>query len=287
MKIGITGSTGFISSTVAGEFKRHGHQILSLDPWVREDYQNDKELKQLDWVFHFGAKTSIPGSSADPFGTLSSNLNSTIKALKIAEQQKAKFIYLSSYVYGPPQYVPVDEKHNINVTNPYMGSKFLGEEVCRQMSKFCSIPLVILRAFNIYGHVFKQGRLISDILSAYQTQSPFTLNNPNPRRDYLYVKDFILLLHRIVDANDLSNVTFNVGSGKSYSNIEVIEKFNKLIKEPLNVQIDYNPRQNDILECVADISKIQETFSWEPRYSLKQGLSEIISEIQLNRDLAL
>ena len=279
--LGITGFNGFIGNAVGEAMARQGHSILSLDPWVREQTLNKNPVSgHLDWIFHFGAKTSIAQSHKDPTGTYKSNLESTLRALEIARQQQAKFLYLSSYIYGKPHYLPVDEDHEIQVTNPYMGSKYLCEQLCRQVCKFFGVPLCILRPFNIYGLAFKEGRLFSDLLLAFNERKPLVLNDPDPRRDYLYIKDFITLLEKIVYTDEMIEGIFNVGSGQSHSNREIVNIFNSLTERPVEVITNTQPRPNDILECVADASKAIEAFTWKPHYTLEQGISEVIMEME-------
>ena len=96
---------------------------------------------------------------------------------------------MSSYVYGNPKYLPIDEKHPVASANPYMGSKITGEEICRQLSHLLKFPLIILRVFNIYGDFEIPGRLISDLLQNLRQGNSLVLNDPVPKRDYLYIKD--------------------------------------------------------------------------------------------------
>ena len=74
-----------------------------------------------------------------------------MQALKVAHFSSASFIFMSSYVYGDPEYIPINEKHPLRANNPYMGSKIICEKICQDFSKQFDIPLIILRAFNIYG----------------------------------------------------------------------------------------------------------------------------------------
>ena len=284
MKIGITGINGFIGNAVSKALLDHGHSITKLDKYTKEfQLPNMREIGPLDWILHFGANTSIMDSFEDPGGTIQNNLWSTMQALSLAEKSNAKFIYLSSYIYGQPKYIPVDEEHEINTTNPYMASKYLGEVLSQQFCEHCKIPLIILRAFNIYGFNNKTGRLISDLFSAFIKHELFTLHDPKPRRDYLYIKDFIALIIAITNKTKAHEGIFNVGFGKSYSNLEVVNLFNSLTENALEIALKNQIRTNDIQNCVVDNSKVCTAYSWQPHYSLYDGISEMIHEIQGNR----
>ncbi len=281
MIVGITGADGFIGEAVWKELLSQGQRLVSLDEFVRGNCSSDVlKLEKLDWVLHFGAKTSIDGSFDNPFETFKNNLDSTLKALEIAKQYGSNILYLSSYVYGPPEYVPVDENHKVNVTNPYLGSKYLGELISQQISELYNIRLTILRAFHIYGIAHKPGRLISDLIEAFLNGEPFLLNDPKPCRDYLYIKDFVSLVLKIVQCDEIVEGTFNVGYGQSHSNMEVVNIFNQLTGNMNKVIVTNKERANEVQNCLADISKVRERFSWQPKYTISNGLREMVIKMQ-------
>ena len=82
---------------------------------------------------------------------------------------------------------------------------------------------------------------------------------------------------------DDSEGIFNVGFGKSYSNLEVARLFRSLTGNSMQFVERNIPRPNEIDECVANISKISKMFSWEPTYSLSEGLIELVKEIDENK----
>ena len=57
------------------------------------------------------------------------------------------------------------------------------------------------------------------------------LNNPNPKRDYLYIKDFEDLIYNILKMKDFKKRIYNVGGGKAYSNLEVAKKILSISKK--------------------------------------------------------
>ena len=282
MKIGITGQGGFIGSYAAKALSAGGHGIIQLDDLIRscgpQDIAGEPSVQKLDWVLHFASKTSIKASFDDPFCTYSNNLNSTLTAMKIASYSKAAFLFMSSYVYGKPKYLPIDEKHPVMPLNPYMGSKIAGEEICLHLSGLLSIPFIILRGFNIYGNHYLPGRLISDVLESIRTGTPIVVNDPLPKRDYLFIKDFCSLLAKIVEDEGIKTGIYNVGYGHSYSNLEVAELASKIAGNRSRIVIRSAPRPNDVDDCSVDVSLVKNTFSWSPDYSLEDGLMELIKE---------
>lgn len=280
MKIGITGQDGFIGRAVSEALSSQNHDVIALDRHTRFSAINSSLAAEypnsLDWVLHFAAATSIEASFEDPFFTYSNNLESTLIALKIAHCSKSPLLFMSSYVYSQPKYLPIDERHPVVPTNPYMASKIVGEEICRQFSDMLKIPLVILRAFYIYGDSGVSGRLIPDILESIRKGTPIALNDPTPKRDYLYIKDFVLLILKIVLRQPIGIGTYNVGYGRSYSNLEVARMARGLANSNCEIAIRSKPRPHDIQDCRPDINLLKKTFSWEPKYSLEEGLGELI-----------
>ena len=283
MRIGITGIGGFLGGAVYKSLDENGHSVVSLDSITRKEFSAKKVEKSnfpdFDWVLHFGSKTSILDSQNDPFTTYSSNISSTLSALKVAEKTNSGFLFMSSFVYGSHQYSPIDEKHPVSASNPYMSSKIVSEEICTQITKIKGIPLIILRGFNIYGEKLIPGRLIPDLLIAKNNNECLTINDPKPKRDYLYIKDFVNLIALIVNNIPIKTGIYNVGFGKVYSNLEVANIFRELIGEPRKVRITGEKRQQDILNCSVDTQLIKKTFSWSAKFSLKQGLTDLLLNV--------
>ena len=282
MKIGITGINGLLGKSTRIFLEANGHDVFSLDHLTRDDRLitqkiDDITCNSLDWVIHFASKTSIDTSWKNPFEIYSNNLNSTLIALKIAKQSKAAFLFMSSFLYGEPKYYPIDEKHPVHSINPYMSSKIIGEELSTQICSINKTPLIILRGSNIYGEKLVPGRLISDLLIANKKEEPFIINDPKPRRDYLYVNDFTSLILKIIETSPPKEGLFNVGFGKDYSNIEVAELFHKITRHNREIHIGSKKRDYDILNASMDVNLVKRTFSWAPEYSLKAGLKDLLS----------
>jgi len=280
MRIGITGTQGFIGGFLDRFLSGEGHDVIPLDAFTRlcaKSKERGDFPRGLDWVLHFGASTSIPGSFEDPLSVYANNTESTLVALEIARLSRAPFLFMSSYVYGRPQYLPIDEAHPVAALNPYMGSKIAGEWICRQWGVLADIPVVILRGFLIYGDSPSPGRLIPDLLASARSGAPFTLRDPAPRRDYLYIRDFAALILAIVSTKPVPAGTYNVGGGETLSNLEVAKRVRELSPTPFALEIAEAPRRNDVDDIAADIRLVKRTFAWEPLFSLEEGLRELLS----------
>ncbi len=84
----------------------------------------------------------------------------------------------------------------------------------------------------------------------------------------------------MVEKENIEFEIFNVGSGKSYSVIEVAEKICRISGRNTNITYSGEIRKNEILETIADISKAEKNLNWSPIYKFESGLREIIKYYQ-------
>lgn len=279
LNIGITGSSGFVGSAFLAHFIDKGDNAIALDSLVHTDAKRTKMLvpKILDWVLHFGATKSIAASFENPIDIYRRNVHSTMAALDIALAKNSRFLYMSSYVYGKPQYLPVDEKHPTFALNPYMGSKLLGEQICCQLHQSMGLSVIILRGFTFYGPKQSGDQLIPSIIEAIKNRKPIIIRDPDPKRDYLHIVDFIRLVDMIVRSGFSGYEAYNVGGGRPYKNIEVAQIAKKLAQKNIPIHIKDEKRRNDISECYADNGKITRDFQWRPEIDLLSGLCDCLS----------
>jgi nucleoside-diphosphate-sugar epimerase len=220
-------------------------------------------------------KTYVPESWQNPGEFYRVNINSTINALNWAVQNKVHFIMISAYIYGIPQYLPIDEKHPVSPSNPYAQSKYLAEETCRYISEFANLPVTIFRLFNVIGPGQNYRFLIPYIFKQIKDgKKKIELMDLSPRRDFVDVRDvarvIVLSLHTQFDFE-----IFNIGSGKSYSINEILNKIEKITNKKIQITEKSVKRKNEISETVADIKKAKQMLNWSPRFSIDNSLQYI------------
>jgi len=283
--IGITGINGWIGGYISNYFTKMDYNVINLGPLSRslEIGTENNGPPLIEWAFHFGASTSIKDSYNEPIKFYHNNISSTINLLKIVKNNNAKLIFMSSYVYGIPEYLPIDEDHPISITNPYMGSKYLSEQVCVQICDQIGIEYVVFRLFNVYAPGICAGRLVSDLLENVFKGGPLQLNDPLPERDYLYVKDLAVLLEKFTQVGIIkSGEVYNIGYGESFSNYDVLKIVEKAIDNKLSIKISNDTRQNDIMSIRMNPRKIMDDYQWHPAFDLASGINDIIN---LNKKL--
>ena len=275
----VTGSEGLIGTSLVKSLKRIGKKVIPVDYKLGSDLLEKETVKNLpdaDIIIHLAGKTYIPSSWDDPFSMYSININTTLNMLEFARKRNVKkFVFTSTYVYGKAQYLPVDEKHPVSVSNPYTRSKLNCEDLCKGYCEDFNIPTVVLRLFNVYGPGQAQFFLIPTVISQLLSHA-IALNDPRPKRDYVYISDVVRALQLSIDFQTSKFEVFNIGSGVSYQVPEVVNLILKISGAECDVIYKNSGRKNDVMDTVADISKAKRLLKWEPKVPFEEGLRNMV-----------
>ena len=278
MRIAVTGSGGFIGSHLVPKLIERNYEVVEISRNKGYDisiWDNLSDLPQCDVIVHLAAKTFVPDSFDNPREFYAFNTQATINALEKARIWKAKVIYMSSYFYGPPQYVPVDEKHPINPHNPYAQTKYISEELCRGYSRDFNVPVIAFRLFNIYGPGQKGSFLIPEILEKIKTGS-LILKDPRPKRDYIHVSDVVSAIIAAIGKSFDGFDALNLASGISVSVNELVLAIVKQSGKTIAIDYTNKFRKGEVLESVADLKKIKSKLGWSPKITLLEGINSLI-----------
>ena len=279
-KVLVTGSKGFVGTHLCKYLKQSGFQIVTTHNKHKPiDVTNSDQLLKIDDVnaiVHLAAKTSISDSFKKPFETYFTNFIGTLNVLELARARKIKkVIYVSTYVYGQPLYLPIDEKHSINPHSPYNNSKLMAEKICQNYSHHFGINIVTLRPFYVYGPNHRNRSLIPSVIKQIKIDGKVKLSGDKIKRDFLFVTDFVYLIERIFQDFPRGYNIYNVGYGKSYSLNQVAEELARLIGK--KIEIEYSKGVNpDVTDMIADIRKVSKEFNWRPTIDIKRGLQFIV-----------
>ena len=286
-KVLVTGIYGFLGSHIDRRLKSRGVKIIghrkgSVSSDVTEMNILDSFKKQeIDTIIHLAGKSSVLNSFRRPYEVYRTNILGTLNVLELARLENIKkLILVSTYVYGRPKYVPVDEKHPVNPYSPYHRSKVLAERICQSYSEDFGINVVTFRAFNIYGPDAKSYQFVPSMIAKFRS-SGVLLSREKTKRDLLYVEDFIDLIDRVLDKFPKGYNLYNVGSGESYSLKDVCSILAGLINKKITIRYDDKTKPKDLGNIVADITKVSRKFNWKPSTDLKKGLSKCIGDTNL------
>ena len=276
-KIGIkalvTGHRGFIGSHLFEKLKGMGWEVVGVDLLEGRDirFLVPEDFEGVDYVFHLAAKAKIYQSIENPVFTNDHNVSGTLNVLDCARKAGVKRVIYSasSSAYGN-QKIPQREDMTPKPMSPYGLQKLIGEEYCRIFSEVYGLSTVSLRYFNVYGEDCPvdspYAACIARFLQFKKEGKSLPIYGGKQTRDFTYMED-------VVDANILaalsgkvgSGEVVNIGGGKNYS----IEEIAKTISD--NVVYE-EPRKNEALHSLADISKAKRLLSWQPKTNILKWL---------------
>ncbi len=307
MKILVTGGAGFIGSNIVDRLTKEGHEVVVIDNLSTGKLENlNKKAKfykldigspqtkavfnkeKFDVVYHKAAQIDVQKSINDPIFDGDVNILGTINILEACKETNVKkIIYASSAaVYGEPQYLGIDEKHQINPSSYYGISKYTPENYIKTYSKYYDLSYTILRYANVFG--IKQdpkgeGGVIAIFMDKFfKGEAPTIYGNGSATRDFIYIED-------VIDANIKAlykgnGDVFNIGTGKATSIKELYHMMKKLMKSDIGVQ--YGPdRKGDIKESYFNVGKATEKLGWIPTYNIVEGLDKTINHYKPRESL--
>jgi UDP-glucose 4-epimerase len=249
-------------------------------------------------VIHFAASKAVGESVENPLLYYENNINALVYVLQeLTQLPQANFIFSSSCtVYGQAEKMPITEDATIQpAISPYGNTKQIGEEIINDAAKVTNINAILLRYFNPIGaHPSTEiGELplgIPQNLVPFITQTAMGLRKelsvfgndyPTPDgtavRDYIHVVDLakahVIALQRLLNQQNAEKVeTFNLGTGKGSSVLEVINAFEKVSGQKLPYKIVAR-REGDITSAYANTDKAREVLGWKTELSLEEALA--------------
>lgn len=279
----VTGSSGFMGSALMNDLRNSNVHVIPFDISLGNDILKIDDLMKFDpcdVVVHLAANTNVQNAFSETHKIYTDNILGTLNILEFCRVKKVKrMVFISSYVYGIPEYVPIDENHPLDAVNPYGRSKIIGEMLVSSYGKDFGIDTFSLRCFNIYGSGQNKRFIIPLVIEQLLSDSnEIRVRDLKSKRDFLYIKDVIKALKICCFSEDISGTeSINIGSGISYSIAEVIDMIFKVSGRSKPVIEDGIERKNEIPDCIADITKAKKILGWEPEFSLRSGLEDLLS----------
>lgn len=279
-KVVITGSEGFIGNHLKQLLSEKKINFQCVDLILGIDLKDIfVDSTQTNTLVHLAATTSVTASYEKPGEFYSNNIGSLIESLEWCRKNNGKIIYISSYVYGKSAEIPTTEEHPVSAHNPYAQSKLIGEELCQAYFRDHNVPYIIFRPFNIYGEGHSTEFVISSILEQVKLgKKEIKIQNPNPKRDFIHVKDVAEAIYSGMNSS-LRNEIFNLCSETTISIGEVCELIQRTSNLKMNFIYESNfERKGDVDITLGSNKKAKKILNWNPKYTLENGLIEIISK---------
>lgn len=279
-KVLVIGASGFIGSALATRLMAQGLDVVPVDSSVGDIADRETLAKfahlEIAHMFHLAGKTFVPDSWDDPQAFCQTNVLGTVNVLEFCRKKHIPVTYVSAYVYGHPDRLPIAENSEIRPSNPYALTKRLAEEVCEFYADVYDLPVTTIRPFNVYGVGQSTNFLIPSIIHQALDEQQIVVKDLQPKRDYVYLKDLLRALLATLDTKFKNYNVYNIGSGASLSVREVIDTIQDVVGTNKEIICDNVVRTNELTDVVADISKAGKGLGWHPEYSFRSGIADII-----------
>jgi dTDP-glucose 4,6-dehydratase len=304
----ITGGAGFIGSHLAEYFLEKDFKVVVIDNLVTGDLKNIRHLinepdfefikhditkpikfdYKIDYVLHFASPASPVDYLNLPIQTLKAGALGTYVCLGIALAHKAVFMLAStSEVYGDPLVHPQSENYwgNVNPVGPrgvYDEAKRYAEAITMAYHRYHKIDTKIVRIFNTYGERMRlnDGRVVPNFISQALKNKPITVyGDGSQTRSFCYISDLVEGIYKVLFSN--LNTPVNIGNPEE----KTILEFAKIIKELTNSKskiVFKKLPEDDPKVRKPDITLIKTKLKWEPKVSLREGLSRTIEWFKKN-----
>ena len=323
MKILVTGGAGYIGSHTCLELLQAGYEVVVVDNLSNSKEESLKRVQELagktlefhkvdlldkealkavfdsasiEAVVHFAGLKAVGESVTIPLHYYHNNVTGTLVLCEVMERHGVKNIVFSSSatVYGDPHTVPITEAFPLSPTNPYGRTKWMIEEILRDLHRTDEVwNIALLRYFNPVG-AHPSGRIgedpngIPNNLLPYIAQVAvgklsalpvFGNDYPTPDgtgvRDYIHVVDLSVghLAALLKLTSNPGVVTYNLGTGRGYSVLEMVSAFEKASGKKIAYNIE-GRRAGDIASCYADPSMAKKELDW----SADRGIDEMCAD---------
>lgn len=273
----VTGSRGFVGRYLLPILREGGWQPVEHDLAQGDLSVTQPQAENIAHVIHLAGRTSVPESWQEPLLHYRANLLGTLNVLEYCRGRHCPLTLVSSYVYGSPLYLPVDENHPVDPAAPYNHSKWLAEEAGRFYAARFGLRLTVIRPFNLYGPGQRGDFLVPTLVrqAIDPASAEIQVADEEPKRDFLYVGDFCAGLAATLDHP--SGETFNLGSGSSISVREMARMVMDAagVRKPLRSRGARRP--GEVMDLYADTRKAAELLGWKPGLGLEEGLKRTVA----------
>lgn len=305
----VAGGAGFIGSHLCKELLGKDFKVICFDNFITGEKENIKKLlenknfvfrevdiakdfiiaEKVDYVFHLASPASPNAKSprsyiAFPIETLLVNSVGTYNLLKIAQENKSKFLYVSSSeIYGDPEISPQPETYNgcvspNGIRSVYDEGKRFGEAITMAFFRKFNLDIRIIRIFNTYGPSMRSddGRVVSNFINQALKNEPLTIYGTGKQtRSFCYIDDMVSGLILAMFSAKSRGEVFNLGNPDERSICEMAQLIKEMTNSSSEIIFEDLP-EDDPRTRKPDIGKAKNLLDWEPKVSIEIGVEKTI-----------
>jgi UDP-glucose 4-epimerase len=304
MRVLITGSTGFIGSSLGRYAAQAGHTVMgtgrSPEPskaWPGLYASSDATAESLseilndfepDVLFHAAGTASVGASLVDPLADFRGSVAvcaSMLEAVRCSDKKPLVFIPSSAAVYGNPQVLPVSEAAAIQPISPYGLHKAMCETLARESAEYLGLRIIVCRLFSVFG-AGQRRLLIWELFKQLSgaNESAWLDGTGSESRDFLHIDDVAEAVFQLAPAFAHSPSghfeIINVASEEETKVADIAGQIRDLVAPGKDVRCRGIARAGDPLNWRGEISKLRSLIpSWKPRPMI-DALNECVAAWQ-------
>ncbi len=271
-----SGKTSNILNFNTSNFHFFKHDIVDPIDFLEEDFNE---------IYNLACPASPPFYQLDPLGTLKTCVYGAFNILNFCVKSNAKILHTStSEIYGNPLVHPQKESYfgNVNpngIRSCYDEGKRAAETIFFDYHRQYKIKIKIVRIFNTYGPYMDKldGRVISNFINQAISNQDITVYGEGLQtRSFCYVEDMVQGLIKMMNSSDDLTGPINLGNPHEVTMNELAELIITLTSSNSNI-IFKNLPKDDPIKRKPDINYAREALSWNPSFSLQDGLINTIN----------
>ncbi len=309
-KILLVGGAGYIGTVLTKHLLKDNYKVKCIDNLIyKHDECINEFLKNENFEFinidirnknllneHFNDIYSVvllaglvgdPVSKKYPEMNDEININGMLNVIKICKERNIERLIFTSTCsnYGiTDSNISAKEDHELNPLSLYASAKVKIEKYLMNLHKGGQLKPTILRFATAFGLSprMRFDLTVNEFTKEIILGNELVVYDPNTWRPYCHTEDFAYLISKVItaDINKIAFEIFNVGDNENNFTKQMI--VDEILKYHPSGKVRYLEKGVDKRNYIVDFSKVNSVLGFKPKYTVKKGIEELISEIKNN-----